>query len=299
MIVVESPGAFTSIQDLGRPGHAALGVAPSGAFDALALRAANLCVGNPEGAAGLEITVTGPALRFERDAVAALAGSRMTCDAPHLEAFPIPAGSTLTTGRTAEGARAYLAVRGGITAPSVLGSASTDQNAGFGRALTAGDAMGFGELPDALLRRIAPGALPRWAPEATVRALPGPQSEAFTEEARAAFFGAGFTVSPRSNRVGARLEGPALAHATRADLDPEGVPLGGVQVPADGRPIVLGPDRPATGGYAKIATVIAADICLIAQAKPGDRLRFVEVSLEDARAAWAERERALHRIEAL
>jgi biotin-dependent carboxylase-like uncharacterized protein len=299
---VLAPGAFTTVQDLGRPGLGAHGVPPSGAMDQLSLRATNLLVGNPEDAAGLEITMTGPELLFEEDRVIAIAGAPfdVRLNREQVEpgrSFVVPGGATLTIGRTRTGARSYLAVRGGIDVPPVLGSRSTFVPAGFGgaggRPLASGAVLAIGSAKDSPLRTLAQAALPVPGREAVLRAVPGPQEEPFTPKAVAAFFGAAWRVSTRSDRVGVRLEGEPIEAAGSSELDPEGVVTGTVQVPADGSPIVLGPDRPATGGYVKIATVVTADLPLLAQARPGDTLRFAAASVSEGRAAWRERLRAL------
>jgi antagonist of KipI len=301
MIRVVDPGAFTTVQDLGRPGYSAAGVPPSGAMDAFAFRAANLLAGNPDDASALEITMSGPRLGFEAGAIVAFAGAPFEVildgePAPYGASFAVAAGSTLEFGRAPRGLRAYLAVRGGIEVPSVLGSSSTLAAAGIGgwlgRALAAGDYLRTGaSATDAPLRRLAADPFP--VPDEPVRAVAGPQNDAFTPYGHKTFFGKEFTVSPRSDRAGVRLQGTPIVHAGPADLDPEGVVTGAVQVPGDGMPIVLGPDRPVTGGYVKIATVITADLGRIAQARPGDELRFVEVDVAYARAAWRARESAL------
>jgi antagonist of KipI len=305
MIRVVAPGPFTTVQDLGRPGWGSYGVPPSGAMDTLALRAANLLAGNAEDAAGLEITMAGPALVFEASAVVALAGAAIEAAVDGIPVVPgesigVEAGQRLDLGKMTSGARTYLAVRGGIDVPALLGSRSTLAAAGIGglrgRKLAEADFIRVGATAGAPLgapprRRLGDAALP--APTEVVRAIAGPQDDAFTNAGFASFWGSAYSVDPRSDRIGVRLSGEAIEHARGADLDPEGVVAGAVQVPGDGRPIVLGPDRPTTGGYAKIATVITADLSLIAQARPGDTLRFVSVSIEEARAAWAERERAL------
>jgi antagonist of KipI len=299
MIRVVEPGAFTTVQDFGRPGLAAIGVPPSGAFDDVAFRAANLLAGNSAGSAALEITVAGPLLTFDAEAVVAIAGAR--CDAqldgmpvPHAESFGVPSGASLRLGRAREGLRTYLAVRGGISVPEVLGGSSTLVSAGFGgwlgRPLAANDYLRGGEPVTAPMRRLAKAPVEH---DGIVRAVPGPQTEGFTEHGRKAFFEQPFTVSPRSDRVGVRLEGEPLELAGSADLDPEGVVTGAVQVPGDGMPIVLGPDRPVTGGYVKIATVITADLPKIAQARPGDTLRFVSITPDKARAVLLEQEATL------
>lgn len=307
MITVYAPGALTTIQDLGRTGHAASGVPPSGAMDPWSLRAANLLVGNDEGAACLECTLTGPTLAFDAPATIALAGSdadaRALVSLPgseferDVEARPVPMnrtvalepGEVLEVGRLRGGARSYLAIAGGIDVAPVLGSRSCHPSAGLGPPpLRAGDVVRTGAAREAPRRARRPIPIPD-----AVRALPGPQSASFEPAARAAFFEADWTVTPQADRAGVRLEGPALRHEGPAEIDPEGVPRGAVQVPGDGRPIVLCADGPATGGYPKIATVIAADVWVFAHVRPGATLRFVETTVEGARAAWLEREREL------
>jgi antagonist of KipI len=289
-------GLFTTVQDLGRPGHGALGIPASGAMDGPALRVANRLVGNPEHAAALEFTLAGPEIRFARDHWAAIVGSRFEAalderSVPHAESFPVGRGQTLKIGRTLEGARGYLAVSGGIDVPPLLGSRSTFAAGGFGglegRPLRSGDRLPTGAVAsEPRRRRLAREVLPAYVEGAVLRAIPGPQGEAFTPRGLEAFFGSGFRVSPRSDRMGLRLEGPTVEQARGADLLPEGTAPGAVQVPADGRPIVLGVDRPTTGGYVKIATVISADLPRLGQAKPGDRLHFLPVSVDEARALY-------------
>jgi antagonist of KipI len=303
MIRVLEPGAFTTVQDLGRPGRASAGVPPGGAMDPLALRVANLLAGNPEDAAALEITMIGPLLTFEAPAIVAIAGAAFEAGldgepVPHGASFTVAAGATLRLARPARGARAYLAVRGGIAVPPVLGSSSTLATAGFGgwlgRALAANDYLRAGEpQADAPMRRLVSGAMPD--PPDAIRVVPGPQTDAFTDWGLKVFFSKEFTVSPRSDRAGVRLQGTPLVHTRQADLDPEGVMTGAVQVPGDGMPIILGPDRPVTGGYVKIATVITADLPLIAQSRPGDTLRFAEVDVASARAILSEQEASFAR----
>ncbi len=299
-IRVVAPGALSTVQDLGRSGFASAGVPPSGAMDTHALRAANLLAGNDEGAAALEVTLQGPTLLFEADATVALAGAKIEADldgspVPTLETIRISRGSTLRVKQCTRGVRAYIAVRGGIDVPVVLGSRSTLASAGFGgldgRALKEGDVLAVGPVGEEAPMRRMNALLDN--KESIARVLPGPQFAAFTDEGRARFFAQGFRVSQRSDRVGVRLEGDPIELAAGADIDPEGVVTGAIQVPGDGHPIILGPDRPVTGGYAKIATVISADLGLIAQARPGDSLRFMEITLDEARAAWRDRERAL------
>jgi antagonist of KipI len=299
-LAIVRPGPFSTVQDLGRPGHGGLGVPPSGAADSLALRIANRLVGNPDSGAAIEFTLVGPAIRFETDACVAFAGSRFAAEldgrgAPHLESFRVCRGQVLDIGQTTEGARGILAVNGGIDVPLVLGSRSTFVGGGFGgvegRPLRSGDRLPLGSARAAPSgRQLRPGALPTYVSEPVLRVVAGPQLERFTDGAWPAFLAADYRVSTRSDRVGVRLEGPAVERQEAADLLPEGLAPGAVQVPGDGQPILLGADRPTTGGYTKIATVVTVDLWRAAQAKPGDRLRFVEVGVEAARALYRERQ---------
>lgn len=297
------PGMLTTVQDLGRPGLGALGVPPSGAMDGFALRLANRLVGNEDGAAGLELTLLGPEILFEADCAIALAGAHFDAQLagrplPHAEAVQVRGGETLALGRALDGLRGYLAFSGGITVEAVLGSRSTFLPAGFGgfagRALRAGDMLSLarGKEPDAL-RRLRPGALAGPASPAVVRVVIGPQSEAFSAAGHATFLASSYSVSSRSDRMGVRLEGAPIERVAAADLPPEGLAPGAIQVPGDGQPIILGADRPTTGGYTKIATVISVDLSLVAQARPGDALRFAAVDVAEARRFWREREELL------
>jgi len=291
---VVTPGARTTVQDLGRAGRGAEGVPPGGAFDRLALRAANLLAGNVAGAAALEIVLVGPELEVLDDCIVAVAGSRFDValdDEPVApgSAFRARAGQRVTVGRAREGARCYLAIRGGIDVAPVLGSRATSLASELGPPpLSAHATLPVGRAdPSAPLRVLKSDALPRF--DGALRALPGPQE--FTAGAMHEFFTASFVVSAHADRTGVRLEGARIDGGR--EIAPEGTPPGAVQVPPDGMPIALGPDRPITGGYAKIACVIGADLGLLAHARPGDTLRFDRSTVEEARAAWHARERAL------
>jgi biotin-dependent carboxylase-like uncharacterized protein len=296
-------GPLTTVQDLGRPGWGSIGVPPGGAADSLALRLANRLVGNPDGAAGLEMTLTGPELGFAADAWVALAGSRFAATlegspVPHARALMVRVGQTLDVGRTLEGARAFLAVRGGLDVLPVLGSRSTFVVGGFGgidgRPLRRGDRLPVGTIPAGARPLAAREALlPVYAADGVLRVILGPQLDRFAAEATDALLSGTYRVSTSSDRVGLRLEGPRLAHRGAADLLPEGIVCGALQVPGDGQPILLGRDHPTTGGYAKIATVIAADLWRLGQAKPGDRLRFAAVAVDEARSLYRSQEELL------
>lgn len=300
-IEVLRPGLLTTVQDLGREGFRSSGVPPAGAMDPWAARAANLLVGNPEGAAALEITLEGPELRFSAESsIAALTGSHFAAAldgrlVPFWTPFNVPPGSTLDI-RRGHGARCYLAVSGGIDVPIVLGSRSTSLRGEFGgyqgRSLRRGDLLSVGERRG---RRIPPSTMtPLPAPPvkgcAELRALVGAQSDLFAPASLATFFSELFRVSVRCDRTGIRLEGPRLMHLSSTEIRTEGVLCGGIQVPGSGEPVILGPDQPVTGGYPKIAQVIQADLGKLAYLLPGDTVRFRLVALAEAREALRERE---------
>jgi biotin-dependent carboxylase-like uncharacterized protein len=302
MIEIVSPGALSTVQDVGRRSQGAFGVPPSGAMDELALRIANRLVGNRDDAAAIEVTLAGPELRFEDAAIVAIAGSRFdgTLEGrplPHAEPFRVPPGVSLAIGKTREGARAVVAIAGGIDVPIVLGSRATFVRGGFGghagRLLRAGDRLSIAAPGVFVRRRVRERALAPYDARAMIRVVAGPQAEAFTERGWRTFLESPYAVTPRSDRMGLRLSGPAIEHAGLADLAPEGIAPGAIQVPGDGEPIVLGADRPTTGGYVKIATVIGADLWRVGQAKPGDVLRFETIDVDVARALLREQQEVL------
>jgi KipI family sensor histidine kinase inhibitor len=290
-------GLLTTVQDLGRVGHRRWGVGGAGAVDARALAAANRIVGNPAGAAGLECTATGPALRFLAPAWFTVTGADLgaVLHRADLGAWRVPvgvrvrarAGNVLALEGRRHGCRAYVALGGGIDVPLVLGSRSTDLPGGFGgldgRGLRAGDRIGAGRIAVPLPAETpAPGSCAK-DDLTTLRVVPGPQDDHFTPEATRRFLSAEYQVQATSDRVGWRLQGPALAHAGPSEIASDGMVAGCVQVPPDGQPIVMGPDGPTTGGYPKIATVITADRERLAQLLPGHaRVRFEAVTVEQA-----------------
>lgn len=308
-IAVRAPGMLTTVQDLGRPGRARFGVAPGGALDRAALLLGNRLLGNEPGAAALEITLVGPMLVFEGEAVFALTGAELGA---RLDGAAVPVwepvrarnGSELTFAPAGgRGVRCYLCVAGGIDTEPVLGSRSTDLIGRFGgvkgRALRAGDRLPVGEsvLPtEATLRRRLTELPPQAGDGATVRVVLGPQADRFTDEGVRTFLERAYRVSPNSNRQGVRLTGPPIAHARGADVVSEGIAHGAIQVPGDGQPIVLLAARQTVGGYTKIATAIGADLDLFAQLRPGDEVRFAAVDVAEARRATLERRRWLEGI---
>lgn len=294
MIEVVRAGLCDLVMDLGRPGWGALGVPAGGAADPAALAAANRLVGNDPTAAGLELTLSGPLLRFPAGGVVALTGARFAAvrssgaTAAWNETLVLAAGETLNLGPASTGCRCWLAVRGGLAVPPAMGSRSTLLSAGFGghqgRALQMRDTLPWAPAAGEIrLLRAHPPAEPG---NRTLRVVAGPQAACFDDAGLAAFFVNPYRVERASDRRGLRLQGPAVSHA-RIELVSQGVLPGAVQVPPDGQPIILGWDGPVTGGYPVIAGVISADLPRLAQLRPGDTVRFATIELEAARGLAA------------
>lgn len=277
---VLDPGPLTSVQDLGRPGLASLGVGAAGAADRSALRLANRLVGNPDGAAGLEITLGGLAVRARGHLTVAATGAQCAITvagrpvAMHT-VLHIPDGAELRLGVPPAGVRTYLALRGGVDVVPVLGSRSTDLLAGLGpERLASGAVLPAGEPPpDWPLVDSAP-ATPPTAGDVSLRLLPGPRDDWFSAEALEVLVREPYEVTAESNRIGMRLRGPALDRVRDGELPSEGMVAGALQVPPSGQPTLFLADHPVTGGYPVIAVVVDADLDLAAQARPGQRLRF-------------------------
>lgn len=285
---VIQPGLLTTVQDLGRYGYQQYGVPVSGAMDDYALRIANLLVGNNEGEACLEMTLLGPQLQVLGDTAVAITGADLSpmlnnSSIPMWAAVAVGPGDTISFPCPRGGCRSYLAVAGGIDVPRVMGSSSTYTKShigGFeGRALHAGDYLKSGRVrPGILGRGLPPQYVPEYRKQSELRVMLGPQDDYFTENGIHTFLHSEYTVSMEADRVGYRLQGSRIEHKTSADIISDGIPLGAVQVPRDGLPIVLLADRHTTGGYTKIAVVITADIPKLAQAKPGDKVRFRQIT---------------------
>ncbi|MGI4834245.1 MAG: biotin-dependent carboxyltransferase family protein [Janthinobacterium lividum] len=323
---LERPGLQTTVQDLGRAGYQAAGVPVGGALDALALRVANLLVGNAEGEAGLEITLLGPTICFEQAHLLALTGADLSAT---LDGRPVPryrlvavrAGAHLAFGAARAGCRAYLALAGGLGLPPVLGSCATLLRAGLGglhgRALLAGDALpapGPSGLGAALWAKLAvgfqggsyaaapwlpvPAVRPLLPPSPVLRALRGPEYDEFAPASQQAFWHEPFTITPAADRMGYRLAGPALSRPAGRELLSSAVAPGTVQVPPGGQPLVLLADCQTTGGYPRLAHVVAPDLAQLAQARPGAALRFAEVSLAEAHALYLAQEARVRQLAA-
>ena len=305
---------LTTVQDLGRVGHTALGVARAGAADALSLRVGNRLVGNDDGAAALEFTLLGGALRCEDDdVIVALAGAPLAATIeerdgseralPRYVATALSAGCTLRLRGTAWGVRAYLCVRGGIDVPLVLGSRAThvaSQLGGHaGRALRAGDrARVAGARGRAHARTLTPkiaAELDGMLRQPTLRATDAAHAAAFTDDARAEFWRGQFTVTDRCDRAGIRLHGPLLASPNQGVMRSEGLPRGAIEISGDGEAIVLLSDGPPTGGYPTPACVASVDHPRLGQLRPRETIGLQRVSLDEARSLFAAREAWLGR----
>jgi biotin-dependent carboxylase-like uncharacterized protein len=304
---VLNPGLHTTVQDLGRIGYQALGVPVSGALDGLALRLGNALVGNSPEKAALEFLYNGPSFEVVADTVrvavagigAALAieGGRVV---PAWQSVRLVHGDVFQVALGAASVCAYLAVEGGIAVPPVLGSSSTYLRAGLGG--FEGRALRQGDLVPLAIERISerPEQRLRTSPPATgdrpIRVVLGPQQEFFLEEALAALLDAEFHISRSADRMGMRLDGPKLRHRDGWDIVSDAIATGAIQVPGSGQPILLLADHQTTGGYPKIATVISADLPVVGCRRPGDKLRFVAVTVAEAEQLARDEE---HRLAAL
>jgi biotin-dependent carboxylase-like uncharacterized protein len=275
LIRVLEAGFETTVQDLGRFGYAHLGISASGAADALALRAGNLLVGNAENAPALEMTLTGATLEFETAAIVAVTGSDFGSELPLWSAVQVRAGTVVGFGPARSGARCYLAVRGGIGVPKVLGSASTHVATGVGgRPLRKGDILLIGAES---IRRPRGRILAPLSSEGLLRVTAGPQACWFSDEWQRVVY----RVTSSSNRMGVRLQGVPIPSPAGHMLT-EGVALGAVQVPPDGQPIILFVEHQTTGGYPKPANVISADLWRLGQLRPHQAVSFERVTMEQA-----------------
>lgn len=316
---VIKPGLLTTIQDLGRYGYQKYGIIVGGAMDSLALRIANLLVGNSDNDPALEITLTGPSLEWQKDAWIAICGGDLS---PSIngEAVPlwrpiyITKNSILTFHTAVRGCRAYLAVAGGIEVPRVMGSGSTYVRAGLGgfkgRGLLEGDVLKFGQRSqqlEASMRNfslhkksisftaaswfVSSDMYPDYESNPLVRIMKGIEFHLFTVESRKALLSETFQVSPQSDRMGCRLSGSRMQLIHPHEMISEAVTAGIVQVPLGGSPIILLADRQTTGGYPRIAQAAAVDLPVIAQVKPGESFRFVEITHQEAEQLYLQRER--------
>ena len=315
------PGLLATIQDLGRYGFQQYGVVVGGAMDSFSLRLANVLVGNEEGEAAIEVTMMGTSLQFKEDALIAITGGNLN---PVIDGSPVPLwrpifvkkDTVLSFAGCKFGCRAYVAVAGGFSIPKVMNSKSTyirGEIGGFkGRALQEGDVIPLAgensfslKVKKALQKKLKHNSFAaadwyvpfeRYLNGKVVRVLKGAEFEAFSESSQKQFFEQKFQITPQSDRMGYRLSGPSLQLEQSFELLSEAVANGTIQVPSDGNPIVLLADRQTTGGYPRIGQIAAADLPIIAQMKPGDHVRFKEISLDEAEQLYMEREKEMKQI---
>jgi len=293
VLTVIDPGVLSTIQDRGRTGYRAFGMPLSGVMDRYAFRMANILAGNGTDEAVVEMTLRGGRFGFPSEAYVSICGADMQARlngeiVKNWSGFRVPANGEVAFEAAESGCRTYLAVCGGIAVPKMMGSRSTYLRArlgGFqGRVLRAGDVLEIGAvaaLPSAL-NELANRYVPRYENEVRLRVMLGPQDDLFTEDGVRTFLGCEYTVSYRNDRMGYVLDGAAVTHKNGADIVSDALCPGAVQIPGNGTPIIMTADCQTTGGYAKIGTVISSDLPKLAQAKAGDRVRFVACSDEDA-----------------
>lgn len=293
MFTTINPGFFSTIQDGGRWGYQAYGMPVAGAMDRYAYQVANLLVGNKANAASIEMTILGASFKFDESQLIALCGADMQAkldgvSVKNWSAFVVQKGSELKLEYAVTGCRAYLAVRGGIDVPSVLGSRSTYTRAKVGglegRALCQGDVLNVGNDIGAEVHagNLQVDYVPQYEQSITLRILLGPQDDMFTAEAIETLLKSEYVITDEADRMGYRLVGPKITHLDKADIVSDALPFGAIQVPAHGMPIIMMADRQTTGGYAKIGAVIGPDLSKLAQAKPGDEVCFRLCSEEEA-----------------
>lgn len=300
-----NPGFLTTIQDRGRFNYQKWGVPVSGAMDEYALRVGNMLVGNDEHEAGLEITLLGPIIRFLKPGLVALTGANLGAklnerNCKPWESFCVDKGDILQFAGLASGCRAYLAAAGGFDIPDVMGSKSTYLRGRVGgmdgRALWEGDELRVKPPVNSCIstaRAVPPEYCKKLTNSVVARVVLGPQDDAFTLEGIETFLQSEYKFTLETDRMGCRLEGPVIKHKRKADIISDGIAPGSIQVPGKGTPIVMMADRQTTGGYAKIATIITPDLWQIAQAKPGDVIRFNKVTPAQAYEAYLEYENML------
>lgn len=308
-----SPGMLTTVQDLGRRGYMASGFSQSGVMDSFSARLANILLDNSESDGVLEMTVTGVKAYFDEDNVIALTGAEfeptITCSdsgdtvkVPLNTAVRIKKGDVLDCGTAKSGMRGYLAVAGGFDIAPVMGSMSTNLKCrigGFeGRKLKSGDILPL-RLPQGKLYGMSARReeIKRHSGVATVHVIPGPQDDYFSQNGKKIFYRETYKVTGDSDRMGIKLDGAPVESVSGVDIISDGIAAGSVQIPSSGRPIIMLADRQTTGGYAKIATVISADLPVLAQLRPGDSLRFEQTDLKFARKQIEQANRQLKKLQ--
>jgi biotin-dependent carboxylase-like uncharacterized protein len=305
VIEILEPGPLTTVQDLGRRGQLRYGIPPSGPMDAFAFVLANRLAGNPDAAAALECTLSGPRFRVDAPCAIAVTGAAMPVTvngevAASWSTLRLAAGDVVRIGTARSGLRGYVAFCGGLAVPLRLGSRSTYLRGRLGglegRALRKDDRLATLPAAAPRVRILARDACPVYPAETRVRVVLGPQADRFTCAGIATFLGSSYALQPQSDRMGARFQGSRIEHVRGHDIVSDGIAAGSVQVPGDGQPIVLMADRQSTGGYTKLATVCSFDLGRIAQLRPGQKLGFEAVDIAAAHALSREWRTMLSRL---
>lgn len=305
-IKVKKPGLLTTIQDLGRVFSQKYGISSSGAMDSLSLRLGNIIVGNEESEAAIEITLIGPVFEFTREGVIAITGANISPkingkDVEQWRSVPVSAGDTISFGRVEEGCRSYLIIAGGIDVPLVMGSRSTFIRGNFGghqgRALIAGDTISVRKWDKMYRSVIGRGVPKKYRPQFNdkrkLRFVLGPQADQFEEKVIAQLSLGTYEILSESDRMGYRLQGPTIKHKESSDIISDYITAGSIQVPGNGQPIILMADCQMTGGYAKLGVVISVDLPYLAQRKPGEKVQFERIEIDEAQALWKAQEHFL------
>ena len=303
---VIKPGMFTTIQDRGRYGYLRHGVPVSGAMDQFSLTAANCLVSNDSNSACIETTLIGPELQGLARTQIAVTGGQCSpmingYDVPMWQTMEVEEGAIISFGRMKSGCRAYLAVRGGIEVPMILDSRSTYVRGKFGglegRPLKTGDIIETTNASFLKAEYLLPEEFaPQFEHNIQVHVILGPQAEMFTEKGLETFLSEPYKVTPESDRMGYRLEGPPIKHKAKADIVSDALLSGAIQVPKSGKPILIMRDAQTTGGYPKIAVAITSDLCTLGQARPNDEIKFVQTTLKEAHERLAEYDRTLENL---
>jgi biotin-dependent carboxylase-like uncharacterized protein len=305
-IKIINHGMLTLIQDAGRYGYQQFGVPVSGVMDSFSHRVGNILVGNDENEAVIEVTMLGPQIEFQEDSVIAITGGDLSpsINGKSVEMWRsmyVKFGDVLSFGAMKKGCRSYIAFAGGIDAPLVMGSKSTYVKASIGghkgRPLKGGDVIQIGKTKEVLSklkdRYIPKKFIPEYINDFDVRVVLGPQEDYFTSKGMETFLSNKYVVTNECDRMGFRLDGEAIEHIGGGDIISDGISFGAIQIPGHGKPIIMMADRQTTGGYTKIGNIIWIDLCKVAQAKPGDKIGFKEITVEQAHEELENMERTI------
>ncbi|PAB58798.1 5-oxoprolinase subunit C family protein [Anaeromicrobium sediminis] len=305
-IKIISPGFLTTVQDKGRYGYQQFGVPASGVMDNFAHRIANILVENHELEAVLEVTMLGPQIEFHSVEIISITGGDLSPringkEVSMCRSIKVNKGDVLSFAGMKSGCRSYIAFSGGIEVPVIMESKSTYMKGRFGgyegRNLKVGDLLNIAQSETVFKERIVPDKyIPKYNNELDVRVVLGPQTEYFTDKGIETFLSNEYKVTNECDRMGFRLDGAEIEHVDGADIISDGIGFGAIQIPGHGKPIIMMADRQTTGGYTKIGNVISADLYKIAQAKPGDKIKFKGISVEEAQDILKEEEEKISSI---